>query len=61
MIEEKQAKKLGAQIKALRLSRNESQLEFGKNFFHQLLKVSFHAGKAVNLFHHQNALLKLRK
>lgn len=33
MIEEKQAKRLGAQIKALRLSRNESQLEFGKNFF----------------------------
>lgn len=33
MIEEKQAKKLGAQIKALRLSRNESQIEFGKKFF----------------------------
>lgn len=33
MIEEKQAKRLGAHIKALRLSRNESQLEFGKNFF----------------------------
>lgn len=26
-------KQLGAQIKALRLSRNESQIEFGKNFF----------------------------
>lgn len=33
MIEEKQAERLGAQIKALRLSHNESQLEFGKNFF----------------------------
>lgn len=32
MIEEEQAKRLGAQIKALRLSRNESQQEFGKNF-----------------------------
>lgn len=50
MIEEKQAKQLGAQIKALRLSRNESQLEFGKKFFPSAAKgvVSrWESGKSV--------------
>lgn len=50
MIEEEQAKRLGAQIKALRLSRNESQLEFGKNFFPSAAKgvVSrWESGKSV--------------
>lgn len=43
-------KQLGAQIKALRLSRNESQLEFGKNFFPSAAKgvVSrWESGKSV--------------
>lgn len=50
MIEEEQVKRLGAQIKALRLSRNESQLEFGKNFFPSAAKgvVSrWESGKSV--------------